>query len=73
MYGVYISQLIRYRACDICLGFIDEARLLTLKLFNHACVVPKLQSSLLKFYGRHHGLVDRYDKAVSTMKEDFFS
>ena len=45
--------------------FIDRARLLTKKLLNQGYVVPKLQSSLLKFYGRHHDLVDRYDKTVS--------
>jgi hypothetical protein len=73
-YGVYISQLIRYsRACDIYSDFIDRARLLTKKLLNQGYVVPKLQSSLLKFYGRHHDLVDRYDKTVSQMKEDLFS
>ena len=73
-YGLYISQLIRYsRACDIYSDFIDRARLLTKKLLNQGSVVPKLQSSLLKFYGRHHDLVDRYDKTVSQMKEDLFS
>ena len=53
--------------------FIDRARLLTKKLLNQGYVVPKLQSSLLKFYGRHRDLVDRYDKTVSQMKEDLFS
>ena len=73
-YGVYISQLIRYsRACDIYLDFIDRARLLTQKLLNQGYVAPKLQSSFLKFYGRHHDLVDRYDKTVSKMKEDLFT
>ena len=32
-----------------------------------------LQSSLLKFNGRHRDLVDRYDKNVSQMKKDLFS
>ena len=73
-YGVYISQLIRYsRACDIYIDFIDRARLLTQKLLNQGFVVPKLQSSLLKSYGCHHDLVERYDKTVSKMNEDLFS
>ena len=72
-YGVYISQLIRYsRACDIYEDFIGRARLLTQKLLNQGYVAPKLKSSLLKFYGRHHDLVDRYDKTITQMKEDLF-
>ena len=74
VYGVYISQLIRYsRACDIYLDFIDKARLSTQKLLNQGYVALTLQSSLLKFYGRHHDLIVRYDKTVSKMKEDLFS
>ena len=71
---MFISQLIRYsRAFDIYLDFIDRSRLLTQKLLNQGYVAPKLQSSFLKFYGRHHDLVDRYDKTVSKMKEDLFT
>ena len=71
---MYISQLIRYsRACDIYLDFIDRGRLLTQKLLNQGYDAPKLQSSFLKFYGRHHDLVDRYDKTVSKIKEDLFT
>ena len=55
------------------LDFIDRARLLTQKLLNQGYVAPKLQSSFLKFYERHHDLVDRYDKTVSKMKEDLFT
>ena len=55
------------------LDFIDRARLLTQKLLNQGYVAPKLHSSFLKFYGRHHDLVDRYDKTVSKMKEDLFT
>ena len=73
-YGVYISQLIRYsRACDIYLDFIDRSRLWTQKLLNQGYVAPKLQSSFLKFYGRYHNLVDRYEQTVSKMKEDLFT
>ena len=52
---------------------IDRARLSAQKLLNQGYVAPKLQSSFLKFYGRHHDLVNRYDKTVSKMKEDLFT
>ena len=48
-------------------------QIIAILLFNQGYVVPKLQSSLLKFYGRHHDLADKYDKTVSQMKEDLFS
>ena len=48
-------------------------KLATQKLLNQGYVAPKLQSSFLKFYGRHHDLVDRYDKTGSKMKVDLFS
>ena len=47
-YGVYISQLIRYsRPCDSHYDVLDRGFL-----------VVKLKSSLRKFYGRHHDLVN---------------
>ena len=32
----------------------------------------KLKSSLRKFYGRHHDMVDRYGISVSQMTKDMF-
>jgi hypothetical protein len=65
-YGVYISQLIRYsRACGSYQDFIDRGLLLTRKLLNQGFLLVKLKSSLRKFYGRHHDLVDRYGISVS--------
>ena len=73
-YGVYISQLIRYsRACCYYSDFLDRARLLTNKLLNQGFVAPRLKSSLNKFYGRHHDLIDRYGISVSTLKTDLLS
>ena len=58
-YGVFISQLIRYsRACGSYQDFLDRGLLLTRKLLNQGFLLVK--SSLRKFYGRHHELVDRY-------------
>ena len=44
MYGVYISQLIRYaRACSSYGDFIDRRRLLTRKLLNQCYTLEKLK------------------------------
>ena len=54
VYGLYISQLIRYsRACGCDHDVLDIGLLLTRKLLNQGFLV-KLKSSLRKFYGRHH-------------------
>ena len=72
-YGVYISQLIRYsRACGSYQDFLDRGLLLTRKLLNQGFLLVKLKSSLRKFYGRHHDLVDRYGISVSQMTTDMF-
>jgi hypothetical protein len=39
--------------------------LLTRKLLNQGFPLVKLKSSLRKFYGRHHDLVDRYGICVT--------
>jgi hypothetical protein len=65
-YGVYISQLIRYfRACGSYQDFLDKGLLPTRKLLNQGFLLVKLKSSLRKFYGRHHDLIDRYGISVS--------
>jgi hypothetical protein len=72
-YGVYISQLIRYsRACGCYQDFLDRGLLLTRKSLNQGFLLVKLKSSLRKFYGRHHDLVDRYGISVSQMTTDMF-
>jgi hypothetical protein len=65
-YGVYISQMIRYSsACGSYQDFLDRGLLLTMKLLNQGFLLVKLKSSLRKFYGRHHDLVDRYGISVT--------
>jgi hypothetical protein len=66
-YGVYVSQLICYsRACgEYHYVLFDRASRLTRKLQKQGYVAPRLLSSLNKFYGRHHVLVDRYEISVS--------
>ena len=71
MYGVYISQLIRYlRACAKYSDFLDRPQLLTQKLLKQGYVAPRLKSSLQTLYGRHHNLVDRYELSISQMTMD---
>jgi hypothetical protein len=72
-YGVCIAQLIRYsRACGSYQDFLDRGLLLTRKLLNQGFLLVRLKSSLRKFYGRHHDLVDRYGISVSQMTTDLF-
>ena len=72
-YGVHISQLIRYsRACGSYQGVLDRGLLLPRKLLNQRFPLVKLKSSLRKFYGRHHDMVDRYGISVSQMTTDMF-
>ena len=72
-YGIYISQMIRYsRACGSYQNFLDRGLLLTRKLLNQGFLLVKLKSSLRKFYGRHHDLVDRYGISVSQVTTDMF-
>jgi hypothetical protein len=70
-YGVYISQLIRYsRPCGSYQDFLDRRLLLTRKLLDQGFLLVKLKSSLRKFYGHHHDLVDCYGVSVSQMTTD---
>jgi hypothetical protein len=52
--------------------FLDRRLLLTRKLLNQGFLLVKLKSSLRKFYGRHHDLVDRDRISVSPMTTDMF-
>jgi hypothetical protein len=61
-HGVYISQLIFQS-----LWFLDWGLLL-----NQGFLLVKLKSSLPKFYGRQHDLVNHYGISVSQMSNDMF-
>ena len=72
-YGVYLSQMIRYYiTCGSYKDILDRGLLLTRKLLNQEFLLVKLKSSLLKCYGRHHDLVDRYGISLSQMTTDMF-
>jgi hypothetical protein len=65
--------MIRYSgACCSYQDFLDRGLLLTWKLLNQWFLLVKLKSSLRKFYGQHHDLVDRYGIYVSQMTTDMF-
>jgi hypothetical protein len=51
---------------------INQSIKLTRKLLNQGFSVVKLKSSLLKFYGRLHDLVNRSGVSVSQMTTDMF-
>jgi hypothetical protein len=52
--------------------FLDRGLLLTRKLLNQGFLLVKLESSLRKFYGRHHNLIDRYGLSVTQLTTDMF-
>jgi hypothetical protein len=73
VYGVYISQLIWYsRACDSYQDFLYRGLPPTKKLLTQGFLLSTLKSSLRKFYGHHHDLVDRYGISVLQMTTDMF-
>ena len=66
-HGIYISEHIRYaRACAQFSDSLDRAQLLKQKLLKQGYVAPSVQSSIQKFYGRHHNLVNRHE--ISTFQ-----
>ena len=50
-----------------------RVRLLTIRLLVQGYVVTRLKSSLKKFHGRHHELVDLYGVSICTMKANLFN
>ena len=72
-YGVYASQLIRYaRTCSNYQDFMERGKVLTTKLLSQGYQKTKLVATL-KFYGRHHDLVNPYNVAVSRIVSDVFA
>jgi hypothetical protein len=69
----YTSQLIRYsRACGSYQNCLDRRLPVTRKLLNQGFLLVKLKSSLQKFCGPHHDLVDCSGIYVSQMTMDMF-
>jgi hypothetical protein len=57
---------------ELVVDFLDRGLLLTKKLLNQGFLLVKLKLSLLKFYGLHYDLVNRYGISVSQMTMDMF-
>ena len=71
VYGVFISQLIRYaRACSSYECFILRVARLSYKLLGQGYVMGRLKSSLRKIYGRYGDLIKYYKVSLSQMLHD---
>ena len=71
VYGVFISQLIRYSwACSSYECFILRARRLSSKLLKQGYLAERLKSSFRKFYGRYGDLIQQYEVSLSRMLND---
>ena len=71
VYGVFISQLIRYaRACSSYECFILRSARLSSKLLRQGYVMEHLKSSLRKFYGRYGDLIKHDEVSLSQMLHD---
>ena len=73
LYGVYISQLIRYtRCCSYYDDFRYRQKLLVDRLLSQGYKVKRLRNSFKKFYGRYPDLIGKYQKSVKDMVADSF-
>ena len=71
VYGVFISQLIRYaRASSSYECFILRTVRLSNKLLEQGYVQERLRSSLRKFYGRYGDLIKQYEVPLSRILHD---
>ena len=69
VYGVYISQLVRYaRICTSKVDFINRLRGLSLRLGQQDFETNLLQKSLNKFLSRHGLIVEKYGSALREMR-----
>ena len=52
---------------------MERRKVLTAKLLSKGYQKNKLVTTLKKFYGRHHDLVNPYNEAVSRIVSDVFA
>ena len=70
-HGVCISYLMQFsRACGSNRDFHDRDVLLTRKLLIQGHLLAKVKSSLRKYYGQHHDMVNHYEMSVLQMITD---
>ena len=66
MYGVYISQLLRFtRACDRYSDFLARHKHLVRTLLNQGFRYGLICRKFKQFYRSHHSLVQRYSHSVT--------
>ena len=51
---------------------LERTLLLTQKLLKQGYLTPRVKSWLQTFYGRHHGLPDRYELSISQITMDLY-
>ena len=74
LYGVYISQLIRYvRCCTYYEDFGYCHKLLVDRLLSQGYKTNHLRNSFKKFNGRYPDLITKYEKSVREMVSDSFT
>ena len=52
---------------------MDRGKVLTTRLLSQEHQKTKLVATLMKFYGRHHDLVNLYNVAISRIVSDAFA
>ena len=68
MYGVYISQFIRFaRVSSHVDGLNTRNKVLTAKLFRQGYRYHKLRKAISKFYRRHFDLVSKYNVGLKIL------
>ena len=58
-----------YALCK-CNDFTTRGKLLTTKLLQQGYVCNRLKSTIKKFYGRHHDILYKYGRSVTSLITD---
>ena len=67
VYGVYLSQLIRFANASRVTDFNTRNKLLISKLLNQGYRYNKLCKAFSKFYGRHFHLVSKFNVRIKSL------
>ena len=74
VFGVYISQLIRFaRASSSISDFNCRNKALAAKLLRQGCRYHKLRKAFSKFYSRHSGLIEIYNVSLKKLLQQGIS
>ena len=67
LYGIYISQLIRFARASNLNEFNNRNKALTAKLLRQGYRYFKLRKAFSKFYRRHSALLEKYSVSLKTL------